>query len=308
MSALLQQVADLPPVHWVTHLGLWDHAPFSWVGNLLGAIFTQEALRWTETRFAWIAIMGVVLVAMTLELMWWAWSWLRGRQVKYDSHMATHWTSGPRAGELKKKPINLKKAKARRYAWPYLGLPLYLVAVGMYGWYLMWPGVASRFTLAVMWLIFIPVRRALFIAVARKAYRANYPDDELTTTLWQDVYDYYHTGVGRPAYQRADIEPPFEDTTWYYRFANRVHATFSKHGAFWRLWRFWNVLRFWGLLLHIVFAFFWPIAAVIAPFYYMHGVEDYEKQRRPWWRRYRKNKPTTNVVRGTVITDGTQPA
>lgn len=308
LSNIVDQVGNLPPVHWLTHLGVWHHAPFSWVGDLLGTIFSQHLLQWSGNRLGWLIITIVVLSGMTLELVWWLWSWMRGRQVGYDSRRAEYWTTGPRAGQRKSKPINLVRARARRFAWPMLGLPLYLVAVSMYLWYLVWPGDASRLLMAMLWFVFTPVRRAMFIAVARKAYRANHPNDRLETSLLEDVYNYFFTGVARPANKQRYIEPPFENTSWFYRFLNWGHASFSKYGTFWRVFRFWNFLRFWGLLVQLFVAFFWPIAAVAAPFFYMSGVEDYEDWMNPWWRRYRKSEYHGKVIKGTVVTRADNPA
>lgn len=304
---LIQEIGDLPPVHWLIHLGVWDHAPFSWIGDLLHLIFTQQALQWSEGRLAWFVVTVLVLSGMTLELSWWLWSWMRGRQIDYDERKARYWTDGPRAGKPKTKPINLKKARARRFAWPMIGLPMYLVAVGMYTWYLLWPGTASRLLLAALWFAFTPVRRTMLIAVARKAYRANNPDDTIGTTLREDVWNYFYTGVARPPAKKRVIEPSFEPTSWPYEFLNWGHANFGRYGTFWRVFRFWNFLRFWGVLVQLVIAFYWPIAAVIAPFFYMHCVEDYEEWMNPWWRRYRKSEYNGSVVKSTVVdtADGT---
>jgi hypothetical protein len=303
-KGFLHSVGNIPPVHWLTQLGLWHHAPFSWIGDL----FAQHALTWVGGHFAWLLVMGVFLISAGLELVFWSWTWFRGRQIGYDEHKAKYWTTGKRAGQLKAKPIDLRKARARRFAWPRVGLPLYLVAVGMFTWYLLWPGAASAEFLAILWFFFAPVRRALFIATARRAYRANHPDDELDTTLWEDVFQYFYTGVARPAHQRRVIDPPFEDTSAVYRFLNWGHATFGRYGKFWRILRFWNFLRFWGLLVEAIISAFWPIAAVVAPFFYMWGVEDYEDWMNPWWRRYRKSEYRPKIIRGQIVADGPPPA
>lgn len=300
-----RQVSNLPPAHWVTGLALWHQPPFSWVGDLLNVVFTQQLLQWTESRVAWLLVTCVAVGVMTFEFLWWSWAWIRGRQINYDDHKATYWTTGPHAGQLKANPINLRKARARRYGWPLVGLPLYLVAVGMYLWYLLWPGDASRLLLAVLWFCFAPVRRTLLIAVARKVYRANNPNDRLGTTLFEDVYNYFYTGVARPFEKRRYVEPPFEDTGMIYKALNWGHATFGRYGTFWRLWRFWNFLRFWGLLVEAVIAFYWPIAAIVAPFFYMWAVSDYQDWVNPWWRRHRKSEYHGKVIKGEVLkTDG----
>lgn len=303
--ATLGQIGDLPPVHWVTHLGLWGHAPFTWVGSLLHTVFTQQTLQWTEGRWAWILISIITLGCAGFELVFWSWSWIRGRQIGYDARKARYWTSGPRNGQPKAKPIDLKKAWARSFAWPRVGLPLYLVAVGMFTWYLLWPGDASRTLLAVLWFAFTPLRRIMAIAAARKAYLKNNPGSSFDSTLFEDVREYFLTCVSRPPHKRQVVDPPFEvdkDTkSWrLYAFLNWGHATFGRYGAFWRVFRFWNVLRFWGVLLQLVVAFFWPIAAVVAPFYYMWAVEDYEDVVNPKWRAYRKSKYEGGAVPPSV--------
>lgn len=296
----LKQIGDLPPVHWLIHLGLWGYPPFSWIGSLLHLIFTQQALQWTETHLVWIMVSGLLMGFMTFELIFWAWSWVRGRQIGYDKYRATHWTTGPNAGKLKKKPVDLEKARARRFAWPLVGLPLYVVAVGMLTWYLLWPGAASRMLLAMLWFAFTPVRRVMAIAAARKAYRANHPNDTIETTLFEDVRAYFISGVSRPPHERRLIEPPFEDTGVLYRFLNWGHATFSRYGTFWRIFQFWNFLRFWGIVVQLVMAFFWPISAVAAPFYYMWTVEEYKNMINPWWRTHRNNKYHGNITSGAA--------
>ena len=283
------QIEHLPPVYWLIHLGLWGHAPFSWVGDLLSLVFTQQTLQWTEARWAWLVIYGVLMFGMTFEFIYWAWAWLRGRQIGYSRERATTWTSGPNAGKLKAKPIKLEKAWARSFAWPRVGLPLYLVAVGMLTWYLMWPGDASRALLAVLWFAFTPVRRIMAIAAARKGYLANHPGSRFKTSLFEDVREYFLASVSRPLSERPEIEPPFEDTTAIYRLLNWGHAKFGRYGTFWRILRVWNFLRFWGILLQLVVSFFWPIAAVVAPFYYMWTVEDYKYVVNPKWRAYRRS-------------------
>lgn len=296
--ATLDQVGDLPPVHWLTHLELWGHAPFTWIGDLVHIVFTQETLQWTEARWALLPIYALLMVFMTFEFVYWAWSWLRGRQINYDPVRATTWATGPNKGELKRKPIDLKKARARSFAWLQVGLPLYLVAAGMLTWYLLWPGDASRTLLAVLWFAFTPLRRILAIRAARKAYLVNHPGARFRTSLFQDAYAYFATGICRPfsERQKTPIEPPFENTTAVYRFLNWGHATFSRYGTFWRILRVWNFLRFWGILVQLVIAFFWPIAAVAAPFYYMDVVEDYDEAVNPWWRAYRDNEYSGGVV------------
>lgn len=288
--ATLREIDSLPPVHWLTHLGLWGHAPFTWVGDLLHLIFTQQMLRWNEIHGIWLLVSVIILGSAGFELVFWAWSWIRGRQINYDPNRATTWTNGPRAGQLKKKPIDLKKARARSFAWPRVGLPLYLVAVAMFAWYLLWPGGASRTLLAVLWFAFTPARRVMAIAAARKVYLANHPGSRFESSLLEDVHAYFMTGISRPPSKRQEIEPPFENTTAIYRLLNWGHATFSRYGTFWRIFRVWNFLRFWGILLQLAASFLWPIAAVVAPFYYMDVVEDYEEVVNPWWRAYRNNK------------------
>ena len=287
---MFNSIGDLPPIHWLTHLGMWQWPFFEWLGGLFSSLFTQDALQWVEGRGAWLLIATIALTALTLEMAWWSWSWLRGRQIGYSNERAEFWTSGPRKGQRKENPINIKKAKIRSYAWPYVGLPLYLVAVGMYAWYLMWPGEASRIFLALLWCVFTPARRTLSIAVARKAYLANNPGCTLDTTVSQDVYNYFVTGVARPEAKRRLIDPPFEGTSRFYRLLNWGHRVFGRYGTFWRIWRFWNFLRFWGLLVQLAAAFLWPVAVLAAPFFYMWGVQDYQKWVNPWWRRYRKSE------------------
>lgn len=302
------QIGDLPPVHWLTHLGLWHHAPFTWIGELLHFIFTQQALRWTEARFALIVIIVPLLILMGLELLFWMWSWVRGRQIDYNKEKAEFWTTGPRAGKRKAKPIKLDRARARSFAWPQVGLPLYLVAVAMFTWLIMWPGEASRVFLAFLWFALTPVRRTMAISAARKAYRANHPNDTINSTLLQDVTGYFRTGVSRPARVRREIEPPFENTKWLYRILNWGHAKFGRYGTFWRVFRFWNFVRFWGFLVQLIVAFAWPISAVIAPFYYMDAVEDYEDMMTPWWRAYDENRWESTITRDAAANSGADPA
>jgi len=290
--------------HWLLH-DLWGYWPFTSIGWFFSQIFGQQTLAWVGDHFAWLTVCIVMLGSMTLEFIYWAWAWIRGRQIDYDPERAEFWTTGPRAGQAKAKPVKLERARARRYAWPRVGLPLYLVAVSMYISYLLWPGSVSSLTLALLWFVFGPVRRAMCIAAARKAYLANNPNDRLTTTLRQDVWDYFVTGVSRPPSQKRYIEPPFEDTNRGYKFLNWGHATFSRYGTFWRVFRFWNVVRFWGIVTQLVIAFFWPIAAIVAPFFYMKCVEDYQRWMTPWWRRYRKMKYRGKVIEGQVVETST---
>ena len=307
-KGILQQIGDLPPIHGLIHLGLWHYPPFSWAGYLLRWAFGQHLLHWSQGHLGWLLICSIVRPSLTLELLCWMWSWLRGRQINYDEHKAKFWTTGPRAGKLKAKPINLDRARARRYAWPRVGLPFYLVAIGMYVWFLAWPTGASQLFLAAMWFAFTPVRRVMFIATARKAYRANHPDDSLETTLLQDVYNYFYTGIARPKNKRPDIEPPFESAGWISKIGNGAHALFSRYGLFWRIFRVWNIFRFWGILVQLGISFFWWIAAPIAPFVYMAGVEDYAEWMNPWWRRYRKQHYGGQIIKGEVVKTGTTPA
>ena len=297
--SLLSSVADLPPIHWFLHL-----PPVEWLGSILDGIFAQAPLQWAEDRFGWMLFMGLAMLCLTGETLWCLWVWLRARQVNYDSVAARTWSDG----RPRQKPVDVEKGLYRKYAWPFVVLPLYLVAVGMYTWYLLWPGTASRLLLAGLWLGFLPARRAWTILIARKAFVANNPGFRLETTWLQDVHSYYLTGFTGPKQNKKLSEPPFENVG-IYKVANAFHRVFSRYGLFWRLFRFWNIVRFWGVLVHVLMAFCWPIAAVFAPFYYMACVHDYKNSLTPWARAWRKNNEYHGkVVRGTVVARDGEPA
>ncbi len=305
-------IADLPPVHWLLNLGLWDSWAFAWIGSVVEFIGAQESLKWAMDRFAGLTITGAVVGLMFLHLVWYMWAWYRGAEIKYDPVKAVKWTSGPRKGKRKKHPVKLEIALTRRYAWPLLCLPLFLVGAGMYVWtFVLWPGKGSLMLMPIAWFVTTPLRRMWFIWVARKAYRANHGNKELTTSFMDDVVGYFTTGIAPSPKRRmtkaeklANFEPSFEGGSWISRrliWGERVLCTWQ----LWPIWRwlcFWRIFRFWGLLAQLALAFFWPIACAVAPFLYTKAAEDYQEWMNPWWRRYRDNEYSGGtIVTGEVV-------
>lgn len=244
-------------------------------------------INWFWHHWLWLWLTAVVLPCMGLELMWWSVVWLRGREIDFNGHAAVYWTSGPQTGQRRRKPINIKKAVAREYSWVSLGLPFTLVAAGFYLDQL-WSGTAREYVLiAVLWYVTTPLRKIAGILAARKVWAHSNPDKRLDTTWLEDVRGYYGAGLYRLEVSTADYEPAFEGRTIFTRILNWLDRNFGKYGTFWRLW---NIFRYWGLVVQALVSLAWPVSAVIAPFYYMEVVDDYQFWHRPWWRRYRRSK------------------
>jgi len=309
---IVDPIAGLPPIHWLLNLGLWHSWPFTWIGAAWSFVADQDSVQWVADRFAGLAIAGLVVGLMLLHLLWFGCAWYRGAQIGYDTVKAVRWTTGLRAGKSKKHPVKLEIALTRRYAWPLLCLPLFLIGAGMYIWtFVLWPSAGSLMLMPIAWFVTTPLRRMWFIWVARKAYRADRDNKELTTRFMDDVWGYFTTGIAPSPKRRmtkaeklAEFEPSFEGIGWISRgliWGERVLCTWQ----LWPIWRwlcFWRVFRFWGLLAQLVVAFFWPIACAVAPFVYAKAAEDYKRWINPWWRRYRDNKyGGGTIVKGEVV-------
>ncbi len=239
---------------------------------------------WFWHHWLWLWLTALVLPCLGLELAWWSVVWLRGREIGYDARAAEFWPSGRR----RRKPIDLDKAVARSYAWPALGLPFTMAASGLYLDQL-WAGTAHIYVvIAITWFLFTPIRKIGGIQVARRVWQHSNPGKKLGTSMLEDVRGYYSAGLYRPedSYSRT-YDPPFEGKTLFYKFLNWLDRTFGKYGSFWRIW---NIFRYWGLVAQALVSLAWPVSAVIAPFYYMDMVSDYQFWHRPWWRRYRNSK------------------
>ncbi len=294
------EVGNLPPVDWFLHLSLWDHRPFSWLADLTGFLFNgSQGL--ISSHLSWIILVLAVIVPLTLELVWWSVVWLRAKEAGYDQYKCTHWTTGDRADQLRSPIVNLNKGIVRSLSWPKLGLPLYLLAVGMLCFYTAWPNRASWTLLSLVWFVSSPLRRIASIWVARRAYLRLNPNDKLESSLRDDVYNYYWCGLSRPPQSGKQPNQSFSGDTWYGVVGNWIQRNFGRYGKFWRVFRIYNIVRFWGLLVQALVSWFWPVAAVVAPFYYMYAVADYQDWVNPWWRRYRRNEYHGIVVKGTVV-------
>lgn len=287
------KVGNLPPVRgfldWFLSFGLWDWGIFAWLGQ--HAPF--------QDRLPLFFLTAVVILGIVSELIWWRVKVMRAKQIGWDERAAKVWQTGPNQGQTKAKPIDLKGARARQISWRLVGLPFALGAIGMWVFFLFYPQQASWQLFAMLWFILTPVRKVWGMWVARKAFRVTDPDYQITSTLLQDVHDYYRTGIAG-ASSRTVIEPGFETNTWFGRRANWVQVNVRPKTVFSFIVRA-CAFSVWGVLGQLILAWLVPISAVVAPFWYMTQTEDYRHWMRPWWRWSRSKETPNRVVKGTVV-------
>jgi hypothetical protein len=288
------KVSDLPPVRafldWFLGLGLWDWGLFGWLGE--HAPF--------QDRLPLFFLTATVILGVIGQLIWHRVMVMRAKQIGFDETAATIWQTGPREGLPKQNPVNLDRARMRQISWPLLGLPLSVIAIGMWVFFLAYPVEASWQLFALLWFVLAPIRKVWGMWVARKAFRVTRPDHQLNTTLLQDVRDYYQTGVAG-ASSRLPIEPGFEESTWFGRTANWIQMNLRPKSALYWLGRFFSLRWVPGVVIQLFLAWIVPVSAVIAPFWYMKHVEDYRDWMRPWWRWNRDSETPNRIVRGEVV-------
>jgi hypothetical protein len=308
---ILDPIGELPPIHWLLNLELWRSWPFTWISTVWSFTANQESVQWMADRFAGLAIAGAVIGLMFLHVVWYMWAWYRGAEIGYDPVKAVKWTSGSRAGKPKKHPVKLEVALTRRYAWPLIVAPFFLFTAGMYIWvFVLWPGAGSLMLMPIVWVATMMPRRIWFMWVARKAFRARHGNAALSTTLMEDVWNYYHTCLAASPKRRttkaevlASFEPSFEGDTWVSRrliWGERLLATWRVWGI-WRWLRVWEIFRFWGLFGKLLIGFAWPVAGAVAPFAYAKMAEDYERWMNPVARRYKANTYSGGKIVGDEV-------
>jgi hypothetical protein len=280
-----EQVSELPPVHlflgWFLGLGIWDWGPFGWLGH--HAPF--------QDRLPLFFLTIVVIIGLITELIWWRVMVMRAKQINFNDRAATIWQTGPRKGQLKEKPVNLDRARARQISWPLLGVPFTAFAGAMWIFFLLYPEKASWQLFALLWFFTAPLRKVWGMWVARKAFRVTNPDSTITTTLWEDARDYYQTGIAGASRRKAP-EPGFESNTWFGRRMNWVQVNIRPKSLLYFLGRLLTFRWLWGV-----------IAQLVAPFWYMSQVEEYRDWMRPWWRWNRQSQTPNRVVKGEVIAE-----
>jgi hypothetical protein len=296
----LHWLGDIPPISWIVGFFGWmgDWPLVQWIGE------QTNTLMWLWDRLPWVLIMTVLLGIALLELLWWGVVVWRAKEAGYDPHKCKN---DPRTGKPRTKPVELDKALYRRHSWPRLGLPLFVTAAVMFTIQLVWYHHSTYVVLAVLWFLTAPLRQLRAIAVARRVFQSTHANEKLDSTLWEDFRGYYGAGLSLANPHRTlreEPEPPFFGESWPYRAANAVWRYSRKLGKFWQVWRIFGFLRFWRALGLFITSWAWPITAVIAPFYYMEKVDDYQWWHRPWWRAYRHSDYDSRivVVEGEAIT------
>ncbi|HSX01132.1 MAG TPA: hypothetical protein VLF67_02715 [Candidatus Saccharimonas sp.] len=239
---------------------------------------------WHHLFWLWLSV--VLIGASGLDLLWYGVVVLRASDVDYD----------PKRCAERRPRVDLKKALRRRASWPALGLPLWLVAVVLFGVQLLWWSLTAYAVISIAWFVTAPLRKIWGMAIARRVHtrtQGTKPD----TSLWYDVAYYYSWGFELP--QRP------EEQEWFvgkYRWLNN----------FQKLWYVIQVWRFWGLPALAIASLVWPVTAVCAIFYHLDNVDDYSYMR-PWWRfdqhSDQPKKPHQGkVVDGEVVTPATGTA
>lgn len=214
------------------------------------------------SSFGWLTWtwVGILLLAVLAELAWLYVVVLRSWDLNHDKQRCHD------------RNVNWRKAQRRRVSWPQLGFPLFVLFGVLLVLLNLNTNIETYLVIATLWFVTAPLRRMWGLAVARKIVMKL--DGKLTTSYWEDVSDYYTWGFTLP--QRPKNKQWFEDKlAWMNKFQN--------------LWYAVQIVRFWGVLAQAIAALAWPLSALVAIFYHMEMVDDYDDYYRPWWRFDRKS-------------------
>lgn len=210
--------------------------------------------------FGWLSWfwVGVILAVVFAELAWLYVVVLRAMDLGYDKERCD------------RRNVDYKKAMRRRISWMQLGFPLFLLLAALLILFNLDVSFKTYLVIATLWFVTAPLRKMWGIAIARKVVKNR--GEKLGTSYWQDVRDYYSWGFRFP--ERPQDKQWFEDKlAWLNKFQN--------------LWYAIQIIRFWGVVAQLFASLVWPVAAVVAVFYHMEMVDDYDYDR-PWWRFDRK--------------------
>jgi hypothetical protein len=207
----------------------------------------------------WLWLSAIFLGIALMELLWSGVVVLRAADVGYDAVRC----------EDRKPRIDLKKARTRAVTWLRLGLPLFMVAAGLFAIQAWSMSVLTYTLISIAWFLSTPLRMLWGLAMYRRvAIRRGE-----VYGYWAHVRHYYAVGLRMP--QR----PP--DQVW---FVDRLKWL----NSFQNLWFIVQVYRFWGILWQAAASLLWPLASLFAIFFHLNGPisRDYT---RPWWRFDRKS-------------------
>jgi hypothetical protein len=223
--------------------------------------FLTSICDWFVNSLGWIWL-TIFFVAIAAELFWLYVVVIRAWDIRYDPERADKLKSG----RLRRKRINLDKARRRRVSVPYYGVPMLAGWVFAMVVLFMHPSWTTYLVVATLCLITSPLQEVWLIGVARRIKTKT--NKQLDKSFRNAIRGYYSSGLSLPDSKHP--EPWFEDRLAWLNFFQKFHYLL-------------HAFRFWGLGAEALGCLCWPVLWLVAVFDRLDKVEAYD-ERTPWWR------------------------